>query len=167
MREDEFIEEFDEEMPLYEDEVIDEADEEPFEDAEEDVQDAFQNEKESPTIISTNMTINLICTLGSITGLAGLFLYFADKRSQAVRRYAVQSVGLLCFYAIFAGVVFVLGSLLGLLPIFGGVFRMLQTLLTTLLTIANAVLRVRMMLHAYAGEAYVLPAIGRQLRTFE
>ena len=111
-------------------------------------------------IISTNLTINLICTLGAMSGPFGLFLYFADKRSQAVRRYAVQSSALFFVYVVVAILCYVLGALLGVIPILGGIFK-------AAVTIADIVARVKMMLHAYAGEAYVLPVIGEQARSFE
>ena len=48
-----------------------------------------------------------------------------------------------------------------------GVLRGLLLLVLTLATILVIVLRVRMALHAYRGEAHVLPVIGQALRRFE
>ena len=118
-------------------------------------------------IISTNLTINLICTLGAMSGPLGLFLYFADKRSQAVRRYAVQSSALFFVYVVVAILCYVLGALLGVIPILGGIFKAIFNLVWAAVTIVDIVARVKMMLHAYAGEAYVLPVIGEQARSFE
>ena len=118
-------------------------------------------------IISTNLTINLICTLGAMSGPLGLFLYFADKRSQAVRRYAVQSSALFFVYVVVAILCYVLGALLGVIPILGGIFKTIFNLVWAAVTIVDIVARVKMMLHAYAGEAYVLPVIGEQARSFE
>lgn len=118
-------------------------------------------------IISTNLTINLICTLGAMCGPFGLFLYFADKRSQAVRRYAVQSSALFFVYVIVAILCYVLGAVLGVIPILGGIFKAIFNLIWAAVTIVDIVARVKMMLHAYAGEAYVLPVIGEQARSFE
>lgn len=155
---------------------------------EEDAQEAFEpqeNREEAPEepalhwrpkpylrggasgVISTNLTINLICTLCAIGGLLGLFFYFADKRSQAVRRYAVQSIALLFVYAIGATLCFVLGAVLGVIPLLGGVLKAACNLAWLALTVLDLVARVKMMLHAYAGEAYVLPVIGEQARSFE
>lgn len=118
-------------------------------------------------VISTNLTINLICTLCAMSGLLGVFFAFADKRSQAVRRYAIQSIALLFVYAIGATLCFVLGAVLGVIPLLGGVLKAACSLVWMALTVLDLAARVKMMLHAYAGEAYVLPVIGEQARSFE
>lgn len=118
-------------------------------------------------VISTNLTINLISTLCALSGLLGLFFYYADKRSQAVRRFAVQSSALFFVYAIGGILCFVLGAVLGAIPIVGGVLRTICHLAWAALTVVDVVARVRMMRYAYAGEAYVLPVIGEQARNFE
>ena len=123
--------------------------------------------KHETPLISTNPVINLTCTLCAMSGALGLFFYFADKRSQAVRRYAVQSVALLFAYAIASVSCYVLGALFGVLPLRGGVVRVAFQVAWAVLTVLDLVARVKMMLHAYAGEAYVLPLIGEHARTFE
>ena len=128
---------------------------------------AYQPAAADNAIISNNMTVNLICTLAAMSGALGLFFYFADKRSQAVRRFAVQSTALLFVYVVGATLCFLLGIVLGMVPLLGGVFRAGVNGAWLLLTLAGVAGRVRMMLHAYAGRAYVLPVIGAQARAFE
>ena len=53
------------------------------------------------------------------------------------------------------------------MPLLGGVVRAVFQLVWVALTVLDLVVRVKMMLHAYAGEAYVLPLIGEHARTFE
>ena len=123
--------------------------------------------KHETPLISTNSVINLTCTLCAMSGALGLFFCFADKRSQAVRRYAVQSTALLFVYAIVSVVCYGIGALLGVLPLLGGVLRAALQWARAALTILDLAARVKMMFHAYAGEAYVLPLIGEHARTFE
>ena len=114
-----------------------------YDEQEEPMDDYVEEEPRRPqrAIISTNLTVNLICTLCSMLGILGVFFFFAEKRSQAVRRYAVQSTGLFFVVAVITVVLWVLAL--------------------------HVVGRIRMMFSAYRGEAYVLPLIGAHLRQFE
>jgi len=125
-----------------------------------------RREPQRPAVISTNATINLICTICAGCGLFGLFLFFVDKRSRAVRRCAVQSAGLLCVVVFLTAGLAVLATLFGFIPFIGGAMSTLGWILVAALLCADAYLRVRLMAHAYRGEAYVLPLIGRQCRQF-
>lgn len=120
-----------------------------------------------PTILSTNLTVNLICTLASMLGAFGLFLYFADKRSQAVHRYAVQSTGLLAVFVFASLLLWVCALALSWIPLLGWLLAAVFNVARLAAVCANVALRVQMMLHAYRGEAYVLPLIGEKLRAFE
>ena len=120
-----------------------------------------------PNIISTSQAINLTCTLASLSTLFALFLCFADQRSRAVRRFAVQSVGLGALH-IAAGMAFwILSAVFGAIPWIGFWFFLLFLIAFILASGLAVVLRVRMMLYAYRGEAYALPYIGEKLRVFE
>ena len=120
-----------------------------------------------PTILSTNMTVNLICTLASMLGVFGLFLYFADKRSHAVHRYAVQSTGLLAVVVFASLLLWVCSLAFAWIPLLGWILAAIFNVANLVVVCGSVVLRVRMMLHAYRGEAYVLPVIGERLRAFE
>lgn len=118
-------------------------------------------------IISTSQAINLTCTLASISLLFGLFLCFADQKSHAVRRYAIQSVGLGAVHVALGLVCWILSAVLGWIPIVGYIFVILMVVALIAVTVLVIVQRVRLMLHAYRGEAFVLPVIGEKLRRFE
>lgn len=120
-----------------------------------------------PVILSTNMTVNLTCTLASMLGAFGLFLCFADRRSHAVRRYAVQSTGLMALFVFVSLLLWLLAAVLSWIPLLGWIFAAAVNAARVAVLCADVVLRVQMMLHAYRGEAYVLPVWGEQLRAFE
>ena len=113
----------------------------------------YRPQQEEPEIISTSQAVNLTSTIASLSALFALFFCFADQRSRAVRRFSVQSVGLGAIHLLLGMVIWILCGLL--------------LLVLTLATILVIVLRVRMALHAYRGEAHVLPVIGQALRRFE
>lgn len=129
--------------------------------------DDFRTSQETPEIISTSQAVNLTSTIASLSALFALFFCFADQRSRAVRRFSVQSVGLGALHLLLGMVVWILCEVLGWIPLIGSVLRGLLLLALTVATIAVIVLRVRMALHAYRGEAHVLPIIGQALRRFE
>lgn len=129
--------------------------------------DDFRTSQETPEIISTSQAVNLTSTIASLSALFALFFCFADQRSRAVRRFSVQSVGLGALHLLLGMVVWILCEVLGWIPLIGSVLRGLLLLVLTVATIAVIVLRVRMALHAYRGEAHVLPVIGQALRRFE
>ena len=127
----------------------------------------YRPQQEEPEIISTSQAVNLTSTIASLSALFALFFCFADQRSRAVRRFSVQSVGLGAIHLLLGMVIWILCVVLGWIPLIGGVLRGLLLLVLTLATILVIVLRVRMALHAYRGEAHVLPVIGQALRRFE
>ncbi len=139
-----------------------------YEDYEEPVRPArAPRAKPKPTVISTNATINLTSTIGAFSGLFGLFLYFADKKSRAVRRFAVQSAGLFCITAFVTIALALLAALFGFIPLIGLVLGGLIWVAVLALLSWSLYQRVQLMLHAYRGEAYVVPVIGRHFRQFE
>ena len=120
-----------------------------------------------PEIISTSQAINLTCSLASISVLFALFLCFADQRSRAVRRFAIQSVG---FGAIHIGVgvvCWLVDMLLGWVPYLGYWLHLMLSVVMIAVSILFVAIRVVMMFHAYRGEAYSLPVFGESLRRFE
>ena len=127
----------------------------------------YRPQQEEPEIISTSQAVNLTSTIASLSALFALFFCFADQRSRAVRRFSVQSVGLGAIHLLLGMVIWILCEVLGWIPLIGSVLRGLLLLVLTLATILVIVLRVRMALHAYRGEAHVLPVIDQALRRFE
>lgn len=120
-----------------------------------------------PDVISTSQAINLTTTLASASLLFSIFLLFADQRSRAVRRYAVQSVGLGVLHVAVALLCWIVSLLIGWAPLIGALVRLILRLVLLAFSALALVLRVRMMYSAYRGVAWVLPLIGPRLRRFE
>lgn len=131
------------------------------------VQKRPQRPRKQYAVISTNATINLTCMVASVSGVLGLFFYFADKRSAAVRRTAVQSAALLITFCFMAALLMIFGGLLGSIPFVGGLFRGLAWVLLAAALIGCCVARWHLAYYAYSGQAYIIPLIGKRARQFE
>ena len=129
--------------------------------------DDYRTPQDAPEVISTSQAVNLTSTIASLSALFALFFCFADQRSRAVRRLSVQSVGLGAIHLLLGMVIWILCEILGWIPLVGSVLRGLLLLVLIVATVIVIILRVRMALHAYRGEAHVLPVIGQALRRFE
>ncbi|MBQ8537533.1 MAG: hypothetical protein IJ461_09055 [Clostridia bacterium] len=139
-----------------------------------DDQDAFYPGEESytayyaePEVVSTSQAVNLTCTLGALSSLFALFLYFNDERSRAVRRLSVQSIGLGAVYLLISLALLALGAVFGFIPIIGMVINLILWVAFVAITLVAAYLKIQMMKNAYRGLAYQLPVWGRWLRRFE
>lgn len=116
-----------------------------------------------PALISTNATINLTCALAASTGVVGLFLYFADKRSIAVRRTAVQSACLFMVNCFLTAILWALASVLSAASLWGNAFWILWVVYFAV----AGIFRWQLALHAYRGQSYVIPLVGEFSRRFE
>lgn len=120
-----------------------------------------------PEVISTSQAVNLTCTLAAFSGIFSFFLYIADRRSEAVRRTAVQSVALTGIFLCASVVLLIVGSLFRLIPFLGMVIAVIFWLLFAVLLLITIFLKVQMMLYAYRGLAWQLPVVGAYVRRFE
>jgi len=141
--------------PIYEDEVY-------FEDAQDEVRHFSE-----PEIVSTSQAINLTCTLGALSSLFALFLYFNDERSRAVRLISVQSLGLGVGYLISVAAILILLLFFGGVPIIGLVINLVLNVSFAAFSLVVVYLKIQMMKRAYRGHAYLLPLVGQWLRRFE
>lgn len=123
---------------------------------------AFQ-EEEAQQVIATNSTVKLTCTLAAMMSLFALFLCFAEKKSNAIRHFSRQSVGLAAAHLALALVLALLGTLLGVIPFLGFLVNLVCWLCYIAVAIVAVFLRVRMMLYAWRGLKFTLPVIGRRL----
>ena len=123
-------------------------------------------QEEQSDVIATNSTVKLTCTLAAMMGIFALFLCFAEKRSPAIRRYAVQSTALSVFHVLAGFALLGLGSVMGLVPILGFLVTLLCWLVYIALLIPLVVVRIRMMLAAYQGIRFDLPIVGNSLNRF-
>lgn len=126
-----------------------------------------ESQQVPPNVISTSQAINLTSTLASMSTLFALFLCFADQRSKAVRRFSIQSIGLGVIHLGVGMICWILSAILGAIPLVGYVLYIVLLVALAVFTLLVLVLRVRMMLHAYRGIAFVLPVFGQALRKFE
>jgi len=139
----------------------------PYDDAQETYDPQPTEWSDQPEIVSTSQAINLTCALASISALLALFLCFADQRSRAVRRFAIQSVGLGAIHIGFFVILRIIDFLLRWVPYLGHWLSLMLTVILIAISILFYALRVVMMYRAYRGEAYTLPVFGGSLRRFE
>lgn len=155
-----------EQQPIYEARPMDQMDdpyaEYPYEEV---PQEPYDDETpvEEPEVIATNGTVKLTCTLAAFCSLLALFFAFADKRSRAIHHFSVQSLGLAAVHILGAAALVFIGGLLGAIPFLGFLITILCWLLYIALLVVCVVVRVRLMLAAYAGIRSTLPLIGERL----
>ncbi len=123
--------------------------------------------KKKGEVVSTNQSINLTCTLAAFFGIFGLFLYFADERSNAVRRISVQSSALFIGEVGVTLLLWLLNAIFSVIPFIGVLMKIVFILAFVAMLICVIYLKYQMMLRAYRGEAYLLPFVGEGLRRFE
>ena len=128
---------------------------------------AYGEAAQGPELVSTSQAINLTCTLAAFSGLFALFLYVADRRSDAVRRICVQSVALTGGFLCVSVVLWIVGTLFRIIPFLGIIIAVIFWILFAALLLATVFLKVQMMLNAYRGLSYQLPVIGGYVRRFE
>ena len=133
---------------------------EPYEPQSVDGDARFEEHQRMPQVIATDRTICLSCTLAALTGLSGLFLFFAEEESSAIRHFAVQSMALSICLALCGLAASVVGATLGSIPLMGFVIRVLCWLAFAGAGAGCLALRVRMMLMGWRGVSFTVPVIG-------
>ncbi len=96
---------------------------------------------------STGMQPNVAALLSYLVGfITGIIFYIIEKENKFVRFHAMQSI-------ITFGFFFVLGLILGVIPVIGWV-------LMPILLITEVILWIVLMIKAYRGENFKLPIAG-------
>lgn len=96
---------------------------------------------------STGMQPNVAALLSYLVGfITGIIFYVIEKENKFVRFHAMQSI-------VTFGFLFVLGFILGVIPIIGWV-------LMPVLWIIEVILWIVLMVKAYQGEKFTLPIAG-------
>ena len=96
---------------------------------------------------STGMQPNVAALLSYLVGfITGIIFYVIEKENKFVRFHAMQSI-------VTFGFLFVLGFILGVIPIIGWV-------LMPVLWIVEVILWIVLMVKAYQGEKFKLPIAG-------
>lgn len=126
-----------------------------------------QPDKFEPQVIATNSTVRLTCTLASMMGLFGLFLCFAEKKSNAIRHFARQSAGLMIAHLVCGLILFLIGTLLGTIPLMGFLIHLVCWLCYIAVFITMVCMKVRMMLFAWRGWRFTLPIISKKLEKMD
>ena len=126
------------------------------------------DEDEEPVeeIIATNRMVLLTCTLAAMCSPFALFLLYAEKKSRAIRHFAVQSVALTAVHLLLGAVLLIAGLVLGGIPYFGFLLHLSGWIIYIAAVILMLVMRIRMMNFAWQGVKFVLPVIGSSIERF-
>ena len=117
-------------------------------------------------ILSTEAVVKLICTLAAMMPLFSLFLIFAEKKSRAIRHYALQSVGLTVCHMVVGGVLLAVNAVFGGIPYLGFLMNLVLWIVYIAAAIVMLVVRIRMMFVAWQGGRFTLPVIGNMLERY-
>lgn len=124
------------------------------------------HDEESQPLLATNTGVRLACTMAAMLSPFAVFLCWAEKESQVIRRFAVQSTALAIQHLMGGALLGLISLLTGSVPYFG----FLMTLLGWLIYIANALVvlffRIKLMERAWHGRRYELPLLERLIRRF-
>ncbi len=122
---------------------------------------------DEPEVIATSHTIQLTCTLAAMSSLFAVFLYFADNKSRAVRRTAVQSVGWGALFLVLSLIIIFINAICATLPIIKMVVGLVLTIIHLALAGYFIFIKVKLMYNAYRGFGYSVPMIGEHIRKYE
>lgn len=114
-------------------------------------------------IVATNRMVLLTCTLAAMLPPFALFLFFAEKKSRAIRHFAIQSLALTVCHIALAVVLMVVNAIFGAIPYLGFLLNLTLWIVYIAAAIVMLILRVRMMFFAWRGARFVLPVIGHKL----
>jgi len=117
-------------------------------------------------IMSTEAVVKLTCTLAAMMPLFALFLIFAEKKSRAIRHFALQSVGLTVCHALVAGALLAVNAVFGGIPYLGFLLNLILWIVYIVSAIVMLVVRIRMMFVAWQGGRFTLPMIGHMLERY-
>lgn len=117
-------------------------------------------------IIATNRMVLLTCTLAAMMPLFALFLFFAERKSRAIRHFSLQSIALSVCNIGFALALLLVNALLGVIPYIGFLVNLISWIMYICAAIVMLILRIRMMLFAWRGVRFVLPLFGRWVERF-
>lgn len=117
-------------------------------------------------IVATNRMVLLTCTLASMMPPFALFLLFAERKSRAIRHFALQSLALTICHLILGGMLVLLNAMLGGIPFLGFLMNLVLWIIYISAVLVMLVLRIRMMFFAWRGAKFLLPWIGRRVERF-
>ena len=126
---------------------------------------AFLQEEEQP-LLATNTGVRLACAMAAMLSPFALFLCWAEKERQVIRRFAVQSVALAALHLLGGAVLGVISLLVGNVPYFGFLMTLLGWLIYIAVALVSLLLRLKLMERAWHGRRFDLPLAERFIRRF-
>lgn len=125
----------------------------------------FLMERGQP-LLATNTGVRLACTMAAMLSAFAIFLCWAEKESRVIRRFAVQSTALAIVHLCGAAVLGIVSLVVGSVPYFGFLMRLLGWLIYIAVAIVVLFLRVTLMERAWHGRRFDLPLLERLIRRF-
>lgn len=122
--------------------------------------------EDNQPLLATNTGVRLACTMAAMLSFFALFLCFAEKESKVIRRFAVQSTALAVLHLLGGAALAAVSLLVGSVPYFGFLMRLLGWLVYVAVALAALFLRVKLMERAWHGRKFDLPLIERIIRKY-
>ena len=126
---------------------------------------SFLPEEDQP-LLATNTGVRLACTMAAMLSPFALFLCWAEKESRVIRRFAVQSTALAAAHLMGGAVLGVISLLVGSVPYFGFLMKLMGWLIYIAVAVVALFLRVKLMERAWHGRRFDLPLIERLIRKY-
>ena len=117
-------------------------------------------------LLATNTGVRLACTMAAMFSPFAFFLCWAEKESRVIRRFAVQSAALAAMHLCGGAVLGLVSLLVGSVPYFGFLMRLLGWLIYIAVALVVLIIRVKLMEHAWHGRRLDLPLMERLLRKY-
>ena len=117
-------------------------------------------------LLATNTGVRLACTMAAMLSPFAFFLCWAEKESRVIRRFAVQSAALAAMHLCGGAVLGLVSLLVGSVPYFGFLMRLLGWLIYIAVALVVLIIRVKLMEHAWHGRRLDLPLMERLLRKY-
>ena len=122
--------------------------------------------EENQPLLATNTGVRLACTMAAMLSPFAIFLCWAEKESRVIRRFAVQSAALAVVHLMGGAILGIISLLVGSIPYFGFLMRLMGWLIYTAIALVALFLRVKLMEHAWHGRRFYLPLIEPLTRKY-
>ncbi len=122
--------------------------------------------EDNQPLLATNTGVRLACTMAAMLSVFAIFLCFAERESRVIRRFAVQSAALAVLHLLGGAALAAVSLLVGSVPYFGFLMRLLGWLIYVSLALAALFLRIKLMERAWHGRKFDLPLIERLIRKY-
>ena len=122
--------------------------------------------EENQPLLATNTGVRLACTMAAMLSPFAIFLCWAEQESRVIRRFAVQSTALAILHLLGGAMLGFISLLVGSIPYFGFLMRLLGWLIYTAVALVALFLRVKLMEHAWHGRRFDLPLMERLTRKY-